>query len=306
MGISKKLETIYHNGQPDGIRSIRRSLSTMTTYVIPRPLLSEAKNITGINRHGIYYLINESEDNRIAQIYIGQTRNGILRLDDHNRSKDFWNKAIMFLAESKTFTLDMISGLEKYAIIKAQESKRYTVENSVVPKYEIDEYDLATVAQRIGGIYQYHLHGRGKRFERKTLAYLLPRRALHPDRRDFGVDILHTQDILGRVRPGGGVRKREVVLRGECERRRPVAGCFDPPQGSLAGSHFHLRTAVVVEAEDSLRPRGDPVRSIPVLSVVIGIEGKRIVLGAGCRTEDRRKRECRPNLVFHRIVFLSV
>ena len=41
MGISKKLETIYHNGQPDGIRSIRRSLSTMTTYVIPRPLLSE-------------------------------------------------------------------------------------------------------------------------------------------------------------------------------------------------------------------------------------------------------------------------
>lgn len=65
MGISKKLETIYHNGQPDGIRSIRRSLSTMTTYVIPRPLLSEAKNITGINRHGIYYLINESEDNRI-------------------------------------------------------------------------------------------------------------------------------------------------------------------------------------------------------------------------------------------------
>lgn len=147
MGISKKLETIYHNGQPDGIRSIRRSLSTMTTYVIPRPLLSEAKNITGINRHGIYYLINESEDNRIAQIYIGQTRNGILRLDDHNRSKDFWNKAIMFLAESKTFTLDMISGLEKYAIIKAQESKRYTVENSVVPKYEIDEYDLATVEE---------------------------------------------------------------------------------------------------------------------------------------------------------------
>lgn len=53
----------------------------------------------------------------------------------------------MFLAESKTFTLDMISGLEKYAIIKAQESKRYTVENSVVPKYEIDEYDLATVEE---------------------------------------------------------------------------------------------------------------------------------------------------------------
>lgn len=147
MAISKKLETIYHNGQPDGIRSIRRILSTMTGYVIPRPLITEAKNLSGINRPGIYYLINESDDNTIAQIYIGQTRNGIARLDDHNRSKDFWNKAIMFLADNKTFTLDMISGLEKFAIVKAQESKRYKVENTVVPKYEIDEYDMASVEE---------------------------------------------------------------------------------------------------------------------------------------------------------------
>ena len=133
MAINKKLETIYHNGRPDGIRSIRRNLSTMTTYVIPRPLLQDAKTISGIGRPGIYYLINENDDNKIAQIYVGQTRNGVTRLDEHNRLKDFWNKAIMFLADSKTFTLDMISGLEKYAIQKAQESKRYKVENSVVP-----------------------------------------------------------------------------------------------------------------------------------------------------------------------------
>ena len=126
MAASKKLETIYHNGKPDGIRSIRKNLSTMTTYVIPRSLLSDAKTISGINRPGIYYLINESDDSRIAQIYVGQTRNGVTRLDDHNRSKEFWNKAIMFLA---------------------QESKRYKVENTVVPKYEIDEYDFVAVEE---------------------------------------------------------------------------------------------------------------------------------------------------------------
>lgn len=147
MATSKKLEIIYHNGQPDGIRSIRRHLSTMTTYVIPRPLLVEAKKITGINRPGIYYLINENDENKIAQIYIGQTRNGVVRLDDHNRSKDFWNKAIMFLADSKTFSLDMISGLEEYAIMKAHQSNRYKVENSVKPKYEIDEYDLPSIEE---------------------------------------------------------------------------------------------------------------------------------------------------------------
>lgn len=147
MATSKKLETIYYNGQPDGIRSIRRHLSTITTYVIPRPLLSEAKKISAITRPGIYYLINENDENKIAQIYIGQTRNGIARLDDHNRSKDFWNKAIMFLADNKTFSLDMISGLEEYAILKAHASKRYKVENSVSPKYEIDEYDLPSIEE---------------------------------------------------------------------------------------------------------------------------------------------------------------
>lgn len=147
MAISKKLEIIYHNGQPDGIRSIRRHLSTMTTYVIPRTLLSESKKLSGINRPGIYYLISENDDNKIAQIYVGQTRNGVSRLDDHNRSKDFWNKAIMFLADNKTFSLDMISGLEAYAIGKAHESNRYKVENSVNPKYEIDEYDLPLIEE---------------------------------------------------------------------------------------------------------------------------------------------------------------
>ena len=113
---SKKLEIIYYNGQPDGIRSIRKHLSTMTTYVIPRPLFTEAKKITGINRPGIYYLINESDDNKIAQIYIGQTRNGVIRLDDHNRSKDFWNKAIK----------DRLKSLEKLAEIVYFDGTEYS------------------------------------------------------------------------------------------------------------------------------------------------------------------------------------
>lgn len=53
----------------------------------------------------------------------------------------------MFLADSKTFSLDMISGLEAYAINKASESKRYKVENTVNPKYEIDEYDLPLIEE---------------------------------------------------------------------------------------------------------------------------------------------------------------
>lgn len=145
MGKSEKVEIIYHNGQPNGIRMIRRSLSTMTTFVIPRTLLSDAKKINNIQNPGIYYLIEEDENNKITKIYIGQTRNGVNRLVDHNLKKDFWTKAIMFLADSKTFTLDMINGLEKYAIEKAYSSKRYEVENKKPNCFEIDEYDLPSI-----------------------------------------------------------------------------------------------------------------------------------------------------------------
>ena len=37
MSISKKLEIIYHNGQPDGIRSIRRNLSDLLECGYPGP-----------------------------------------------------------------------------------------------------------------------------------------------------------------------------------------------------------------------------------------------------------------------------
>ena len=41
----------------------------------------------------------------------------------------------------------MMSGLEKYAIIKAHESNRNKIENSAKPKYEIDEYDLPFIEE---------------------------------------------------------------------------------------------------------------------------------------------------------------
>lgn len=48
----------------------------------------------------------------------------------------------MFIADNKTFSIDMISGLEEYTAIKVHTAKRYKVKNTVKPKYEIDEYNL--------------------------------------------------------------------------------------------------------------------------------------------------------------------
>lgn len=146
MSRSKRLEIIFHNGEPEGIRIYMRHLSTVKAFVVPRIYLNEAKKLTGVDNPGVYFLIND-ETGSLSKIYIGQTRNGISRLDDHNSKKDFWNKAILFLADSQHFTLNIISGLEQFAIRKAIDANRYQIDNKAVPKYKISEYDLPLIEE---------------------------------------------------------------------------------------------------------------------------------------------------------------
>lgn len=139
--------TQFIDGDPSGIRVSHRILSTMQSVFIPRSLLARAKKLSNLPSRGIYYLISD-EDGLISQLYVGQTTQGINRLDDHNAKKDFWNKAILFLSDdNQSFSLDNISALEKYAIEKAASSKRYDVENKVDPRYEIDEYQKPVIEQ---------------------------------------------------------------------------------------------------------------------------------------------------------------
>lgn len=71
------------------------------------------------------------QDNKVIRIEVGE-----------GSYKPYYLKS-----KGKTFSLDMISGLEAYAIGKAIDSKRYKVENTVNPKYEIDEYDLPLIEE---------------------------------------------------------------------------------------------------------------------------------------------------------------
>lgn len=143
----KTMTTQFIDGEPNGVRICRCALSTMTTVFVPRPLFSRAKQIADLPLRGIYYLIND-EDGAISRLYVGQTQQGIARLDDHNAKKDFWNKALLFLSEDmQSFSLDNVSALEKYAIEQATASKRYSLENKVDPRYVIDQYQKPTVEQ---------------------------------------------------------------------------------------------------------------------------------------------------------------
>lgn len=125
-----QLEIQFQGSSPAGPFTIRRPFSVMTAYYVPRENIKSAKSMKGIGRYGIYFLYGN------GRIYIGQTRNGIGRIMEHTRGKQFWDEAVLFLADSIHFNLNIISGLERHAIESAMDDSPYTVENKSVPQYE--------------------------------------------------------------------------------------------------------------------------------------------------------------------------
>lgn len=139
------------NGDPNDIRICRLEGEALVTLVIPREKVAEAKQLPDIPSRGIYYLLDE-DHGVIQSVYAGQTVQGIRRLDDHKAKKDFWNKAIMFLADNQNMSQDVLNGLEAKAIAYIAEHGSYTSQNSDVPKPYVSPYSEESIERLHSGV----------------------------------------------------------------------------------------------------------------------------------------------------------
>ena len=151
MAQEKVVTTRFIDGVPEGIRVSTSPLSPITTVYMPRNLLSRAKQL-GLPKRGIYYLLKNGSTG-IKKAYVGQPVKGIQRPNDHNSKKSWWDVAVMFLSnDAHTFTLDVVTGLEKHAIERAITALGSIVENKVDPQYIIQAHDRPTVDSLYGEI----------------------------------------------------------------------------------------------------------------------------------------------------------
>lgn len=142
---SKSMATKFFNGKPDGVRKCTMRSSTITAYIVPRELLGEAKRLNNNLNYGIYYLVSKKSGCTKPMLYVGQTTQGFSRMDDHKARKDFWDTAIIFLASRENFTLEILNGLEKYAIQQAKALKRYSCTNVDDPHYSATDDEQTDV-----------------------------------------------------------------------------------------------------------------------------------------------------------------
>ena len=121
----RKVVIKFINDNPNGIRVVSNPTFPFDAYIIPRCCMSETANIIPDKKIGIYFLFDENR----TQVYIGQTGDGIGRLQTHHQQKDFWSIAMMFLAEKDKW-ISLIDELETYAIIRLENaSTRYELLN---------------------------------------------------------------------------------------------------------------------------------------------------------------------------------
>ena len=142
----------------DATGRIKASLTNWTglVYSLPRTYLAQSKkDRPDLQSTGVYFLLGRSEETSQDIIYIGQAGErengkGLLgRIEEHERSKEFWNRAILVLTSNNSFGATDITYLERSFYDLALKSGRYSLENNQVPshgnvteekKAELDEF----------------------------------------------------------------------------------------------------------------------------------------------------------------------
>ena len=125
--------------EPDGIRICHVEGESLTTVVVPRELLSEAKKLPDIPKRGVYYLLDE-DHGVIGRVYAGQTTQGLAPLDAHKSRKEFWNKAVMFLDDESNMDRDVLDALEADAIGYVRTHGSYETDNLETPQPYVSPY----------------------------------------------------------------------------------------------------------------------------------------------------------------------
>jgi hypothetical protein len=133
MSRGKTIQIFLADGNPKGIKIADLTTGTIQVIQFPRFKLEEAIKRAELDAVGIYFLIGDEEDKGKPAVYVGEAENCVVRLKQQNKSKDFWNTALVAVSKTKYFTKTHIKYLEWYCHDMTQKAGRYILDNTTVP-----------------------------------------------------------------------------------------------------------------------------------------------------------------------------
>jgi Domain of unknown function (DUF4357) len=125
----RTIQIYLPKGDPRGLRIAALTTSIVQVIEIPRALLEDFFAMSESRQVGVYYLIGDNESAQTSSVYIGQTGALGERLSSHHKTKEFWNRALVAVSLTNSFTQTHALFLEWMSIKFANEVGRYSVEN---------------------------------------------------------------------------------------------------------------------------------------------------------------------------------
>lgn len=129
MARGKVITTHLITGDPNGIRTVFISNKICEMIVFPKTEFDKVcSDVKESSSPALYVLLGE-DSNGNSQAYIGETTNGLQRLNNHKTHKLFWNKCLLFVAKDDSINKADVQYLENRAIGIANECARYLLTN---------------------------------------------------------------------------------------------------------------------------------------------------------------------------------
>lgn len=126
----RQIRLFYVDGNHQGI--VRAELMNWTGYVYAasRASLKRLMQKEDAQGSGIYFLISKSQELEGKYIvYVGETVNGIQRMQHHDHNKEFWDTVILVQCKDTTLTKTHCAYLEYQAYQFIKEKTLYQLEN---------------------------------------------------------------------------------------------------------------------------------------------------------------------------------
>ncbi|WP_437371693.1 GIY-YIG nuclease family protein [Maribacter litoralis] len=127
------IQIFLPDGSPRSVKIAEITNRVVKAVLIPRNKLEYIATRDELRNVGVYFLFGEEADKAKPMIYIGEAEDCLDRIKQHNRSKDFWNYAVVMVSKINAFTKSHAKYLEHIAVEKAKETNRFELENSTIP-----------------------------------------------------------------------------------------------------------------------------------------------------------------------------
>ncbi|HAP36376.1 MAG TPA: DUF4357 domain-containing protein [Bacteroidetes bacterium] len=127
------IQIFLPDGNPRGLRIAKVTTRNIEVLQVPRVHLDDTTKRPELSNVGIYFLFGNSDEDTSPIVYIGEAEDVLVRLSQHNKTKDFWQWAFVCISRAQEFTKVHVKYLEWLCHQTIEKVGRFQIDNKGEP-----------------------------------------------------------------------------------------------------------------------------------------------------------------------------